>query len=267
MIGGGGAEAIGGTYSSGSLIRTAYNPGGSVQGYTESALDAAAGNSVYSWLFQQQALVDSMATKINNVTKIELKNTFPATTLGANLAKVAQIIINGKTTPSQHIPVLSLYHNQPHSFDTHGNQVALQNPMLLDLATSLSVFRKEMMEQGLWDDVLVMTHAEFGRGLFENDTLGTDHGKANSHFILGGRVAGGRFIGAAPDLNYAYNNPLNGITASAFAKGGPGMQAPDATTDFREIYATIIEGWWKGSSSLTSAVLGAAYNTIPILSS
>ena len=54
-------------------------------------------------------------------------------------------------------------------------------------------------ELGKWNDTLVLTYAEFGRRPKENQNNGTDHGSANVHFALGGRIAGGLY-GAAPDL-------------------------------------------------------------------
>ena len=55
---------------------------------------------------------------------------------------------------------------------------------------------------------------------------GTDHGTANVHFALGGRVKGGLY-GAAPRLD---------------------QLAPTAirryALDFRSVYATVLERWW-----------------------
>ncbi|WP_204377106.1 DUF1501 domain-containing protein, partial [Aquitalea pelogenes] len=43
-----------------------------------------------------------------------------------------------------------------------------------------------------------MSYAEFGRRPRENGNRGTDHGTANSHFLLGGRVKGGLYGQTAP---------------------------------------------------------------------
>ena len=75
-----------------------------------------------------------------------------------------------------------------------------------------------------------MTYAEFGRRAQENGSNGTDHGTANAHFALGGRVRGG-LHGAAPRLDrLASGNLVHAV-------------------DFRSVYATALERWWGVPSS------------------
>ena len=88
---------------------------------------------------------------------------------------------------------------------------------------------------------MVMTYAEFGRRPKENQSGGTDHGTAAAHFVAGGRVRGGLY-GAAPELNR-----IDGNGNLAFA------------VDFRSMYATVIDKWWRGDST---KVLGARHPTI-----
>ena len=73
---------------------------------------------------------------------------------------------------------------------------------------------------------LVLTYAEFGRRPRENLSGGTDHGTANVHFALGGRVAGG-FYGEAPALDRLPATATS-VTRSIFAR----------------VYATVLERWW-----------------------
>ena len=84
-------------------------------------------------------------------------------------------------------------------FDTHANQPATQARLLGELADGLNALQAALVELGKWDDTLVLTYAEFGRRPKENQNNGTDHGTANVHFALGGRVTGGLY-GEAPDL-------------------------------------------------------------------
>ena len=71
-----------------------------------------------------------------------------------------------------------------------------------------------------------MTYAEFGRRARENRSNGTDHGTASSHFLLGGRVRGGLY-GPPPALDRLDGNG----------------NLPHAV-DFRDLYATVLGGWW-----------------------
>ncbi len=82
-----------------------------------------------------------------------------------------------------------------------------------------------MKSHGLWERVLVMTYAEFGRRVAENGSLGTDHGTAAPHFLLGGRVRGGL---------YGEQPPLDDLRDGNLAH----------RLHFRSLYATAAREWW-----------------------
>jgi uncharacterized protein (DUF1501 family) len=135
-------------------------------------------------------------------------------------------------------------------FDTHANQ----NPnaangtyagLMGTLNDGLSAFYNDLRNQGLLEDTLVMTFSEFGRRISENGSQGTDHGAAAVMMVMGGRVNGGLY-GTAPNLNLDPANPTleNGAGDVRFE------------TDFRSVYAKIIEGWLGGDSR---AILGADF--------
>ncbi|MFB1501017.1 DUF1501 domain-containing protein, partial [Thiocapsa sp. N5-Cardenillas] len=86
-------------------------------------------------------------------------------------------------------------------------------------------FRETLERAGLWDRVLVMSYSEFGRRVAENASLGTDHGTAAPHLVLGGRVKGGLY-GDPPDLTALDGGDLR------------------YTTDFRRLYSTVAVNWW-----------------------
>jgi uncharacterized protein (DUF1501 family) len=116
-------------------------------------------------------------------------------------------------------------------FDTHSNQPGPHARLLKELAEGLAALRAALLEIGRWDNALVMTYAEFGRRPRENLSRGTDHGTANAHFVLGGRVRGGLY-GRAPGLSR-----LDGNGNLPFA------------VDFRDLYATVLERWWGVDSA------------------
>jgi len=70
--------------------------------------------------------------------------------------------------------------------------------MLREYGQSLSAFWKDMGER--MNDVMVVTMSEFGRTARENGNRGTDHGHANSMFVMGGGVKGGKVYGRWPGL-------------------------------------------------------------------
>jgi uncharacterized protein (DUF1501 family) len=144
---------------------------------------------------------------------------FPATPFGNAIRTAAQVIA-GKAG----VAALKVSLN---GFDTHSNQPGTQARLLKDLADGLTALKAALVEIGRWDSTLVMTYAEFGRRPRENRSNGTDHGTASSHFLLGGRVKGGLY-GAPPALN-----GLDGNGNLPFA------------VDFRDLYATVLDRWWR----------------------
>jgi len=89
--------------------------------------------------------------------------------------------------------------------------------------------------------------SEFGRRVTENGGGGTDHGQASVLFALGDCVTGGIY-GEMPDIG-----------------------APDSKgnlvfhTDFRQVYATIIDNWLQSPGDHVALLPGAPYTTIPFL--
>jgi len=105
-------------------------------------------------------------------------------------------------------------------------------------------FMKDLQRIGRADDVTVLAFSEFGRRAAENTSLGTDHGTANHMYVIGKQVKGGHY-GGIPSL-------------TDLDEGGNLKY----TTDFRRVYATLIEGWLKHSDS--KSLLAGDFKTFPI---
>lgn len=128
-------------------------------------------------------------------------------------------------------------------FDNHANQLGNHCALLHQLAESVAAFVHDLKRDRLLDRVLVMTFSEFGRTVKENGRRGTGHGAAAPMFLAGGTVKGG-LIGPHPSLTDLDN-------------GGPRFH-----TDFRRVYATVLDRWLGFDSE---AVLGVRYESIPVL--
>ncbi|QTD44666.1 DUF1501 domain-containing protein [Ottowia testudinis] len=79
-------------------------------------------------------------------------------------------------------------------WDTHANQGAATGSLannLRNLAAALVQLRSDFNQPG---DVIVVA-SEFGRTAAENGTRGTDHGHGNAMWLIGQRIAGGRWHG------------------------------------------------------------------------
>lgn len=130
--------------------------------------------------------------------------TFPGATLTFNTASsfemqclhTAQMIATDTQTNKLVIPVYKLHLG---GFDNHSGQKANHEDLLAQLGSGLSSLRAALKNKNLWDKVVVMTYSEFGRRVEQNGSAGTDHGTANCHFIMGGKVQGG-FYGKQPGL-------------------------------------------------------------------
>jgi uncharacterized protein (DUF1501 family) len=145
---------------------------------------------------------------------------FPPSRFGRKLEQVTKMIINGMDTP--------VYKVTLEGFDTHAGQLNPHNNLMNHLGGGLKAFSDAMKQAGLWNNVLVMTYSEFGRRVAENKSGGTDHGAAAPQLVLGGRVRGG-LHGKQPSLDPSilYDGDLV------------------HTVDFREMYATLAQRWWK----------------------
>jgi uncharacterized protein (DUF1501 family) len=141
---------------------------------------------------------------------------YPATPLGRSLSLAAQIV--GSKTQTK---ILYVQHG---SFDTHVNQKATQDRLLEQFSDAIKAFYDDLAAHGNDKRVLTMTFSEFGRRIAENANRGTDHGEASPLFLIGGGVKGGVY-GAYPGL------------------GDANMGNVPFQTDFRSVYATVLERW------------------------
>lgn len=96
-------------------------------------------------------------------------------------------------------------------FDTHGDQLNVQNALLPMLSQAVAAFYAATVELGVASQVTTFTASEFGRTLMPSNSgvIGTDHAWGNHHFILGGAVKGGQFFGQYPDLSLGGPNDAN----------------------------------------------------------
>jgi uncharacterized protein (DUF1501 family) len=92
-------------------------------------------------------------------------------------------------------------------WDTHQNQGNVNGQLanrLKEFSESIAAFWKDMGPDA--ENVTLVTMSEFGRTARQNGTGGTDHGRANVMFVLGGQVKGGKIYGTWPGLS---ENQLN----------------------------------------------------------
>lgn len=117
-------------------------------------------------------------------------------------------------------------------WDHHDDVIDNQAAMLPAIDNGLVEFYNALQALGVASQVTTFTTSDFGRTLTSNGK-GSDHGWGGHHFVIGGNVNGGQFLGSYPDIHP--DNPLD---------VGRGIYAP--TTSVDEYFAEL--ALWFGVS-------------------
>ncbi|MGH9842523.1 MAG: DUF1501 domain-containing protein [Blastocatellia bacterium] len=115
-------------------------------------------------------------------------------------------------------------------WDTHffqGTTDGLQAAQIELLARGLAAFDADLQRHR--DQVTVLAMTEFGRRVYENGSLGTDHGRGFAMMAIGNRINGGKVHGRKPELNVEDD--------SLFGPGGLLIHC-----DYRSVLAEILTG-------------------------
>ena len=108
---------------------------------------------------------------------------------------------------------------------------------------ALNAFQKDLGKQRNTGKVMTMVFSEFGRRVAQNGSAGTDHGTAAPMLLIGDNVQTG-LLGDHPSLSNLDEGDLK------------------FNTDFREVYAAILEDWMGADST---AILGKRYRNANVL--
>lgn len=173
---------------------------------------------------------DAYSSSSNSVT-------YSNNDLSRQLAIVARLIKGNLGT--------KMYMVTMEGFDTHENQNNDHPKLMNNLANALNEFYADLKSANKDNEVLSMTFSEFGRRVSENNG-GTDHGTAAPVMLFGPALNGNGFLGKDPDLQ---DLDLNGNL-----KHG---------TDFRSIYATLLESWLCLNPNTVDQILGDYYERMP----
>jgi uncharacterized protein (DUF1501 family) len=159
---------------------------------------------------------------------------YPNNGFGQALQAVAGAMVGGIGT--------RVFFVQTGGYDTHSAQNTNQangsyTQLMVTLNDGLTAFYNDLQRQGLLGDTMVLQFSEFGRRINENASAGTDHGAASVMLVMGGGVRGGIY-GTAPNLRITSDNPT-------LENSGNDVRYE---TDFRSVYARVIDQWLGGNS-------------------
>ena len=198
----------------------------------------AAPSAALAHILRVEGNVLAAAQKLN--ARHNFQTSFPAGDFGNQVRTAAQVAAQTRQAGGG-VAVLRL---SLAGFDTHQNQPGTHAVLLKTLAEGILALKAALTEIGLWEKSLVLTYCEFGRRARENQSMGTDHGTANVHFAIGGRVRSGLY-GQMPNLTRldGAGNLVHHI-------------------DFRQVYATVIERWWGLGGDASRAALGGRFQAM-----
>ncbi|MBA3827413.1 MAG: DUF1501 domain-containing protein [Taibaiella sp.] len=143
--------------------------------------------------------------------------TYPNTEIGKHMQIIGSLIASRAET--------RVYYVSHGSFDTHVNQKDRQNKLFAQLDEALTALVADLKKNDCFNDVVIMTFSEFGRRVGQNASNGTDHGTANSMFLMSGSLKKQGIYNPIPSLQDLDSGDLK------------------YEIDFKEVYATILGKW------------------------
>ena len=156
---------------------------------------------------------------------------------GPQIDLADQLDVAGRLVASDVAPAVVYVHGFG-DFDTHVEQPERHAQLLGEVDRGIAAFFAAAGDRA--DRAVVLTASEFGRRARGNG-LGTDHGSASSHLLIGDAVAGGRH-GEAPSLRSLDSN------------GNPVHRV-----DYRSVYASVLDEWLGADAD---SVLGGSFERL-----
>lgn len=166
-----------------------------------------------------------------------LKTVFPTGAFGSQLQQIAQIIqVRAALGVSRQIFFCGVG-----NFDTHADQLVLQNSLLASLSPALGAFYNATVEMGVQNSVTAFTMSDFSRTFQPNSNTGSDHAWGSHHIVIGGAVNGGNMYGTWPTLTL--NGPDDSGTNGRWVPSTGSVQ-----------YAATLASWFGVSSAQMSTI-------------
>lgn len=189
------------------------------------------------YLYKTLAQTISSADYIFNQSRLHAsQGTYPDTQLGKGLKTIASLIFSEINT--------KVYYISLGSFDTHVNQQAQQARLFTQLNDAVKSFTDDLKKNSRLEDVLLFTFSEFGRRVAQNASNGTDHGTANSMFLISGALKKKGILNEMPDLADLNEGDLK------------------FKVDFKNVYSTVLNNWLKANAD---DILGKHYTALDFI--
>lgn len=188
---------------------------------------------LYKTLIETSSSVSYIYDQSRIVKSTEI---YPDSAFGKNLKLIAELIGSGSET--------KVYYVSLSGFDTHAKQNPLQEKLLKVVSDGMKSLVNDLKKNNKFDQTLIMAFSEFGRRVKQNGSGGTDHGEANNLILAGGALKKKGFFNSIPDL-------------AKLSSGNIKFQ-----TDFRSVYATILNKWLKADDH---KILGSMFEKLDFI--
>jgi uncharacterized protein (DUF1501 family) len=187
---------------------------------------------------------DGIVAAIGATASASMNALFPSSatnTLSAQLKMVARMIEQQATFGMKR----QVFMVGMGGFDLHDFLATQHPPLLQKLSSAMKEFDDAMTSLGKGSQVTAFTASDFGRTLTSNGD-GSDHGWGSHHFVMGGAVNGGKFVGTAPEIGLTHNQQV-----------GSGRLIPSTAVD--QLGAELA-AWFGVSATDVKTVLPNAKN-------
>lgn len=161
---------------------------------------------------------------------------YPRQRFAQQLQRVAALICSGLET--------QVYYLSLSGFDTHVRQQVQQARLLQQYSQGMAAFVEDLRQHHRLSETLIMTFSEFGRRVGQNASDGTDHGKANNLWLIGGQLKQAGMYNPLPDLRELDEGDL------------------PWRIDFRQVYASLLHDWLGADDQ---QILRGRFHRLPIL--
>ncbi|UXX79464.1 DUF1501 domain-containing protein [Reichenbachiella carrageenanivorans] len=172
------------------------------------------------FLYKTAANTQNSAQYLYEKSKIyRSKHNYPNHKFGSDMKEISEMISSGVDAP--------IYYASLSGFDTHNNQLGRQERLLQMYSETMRIFADDLKSSDRWKNTLVLTFSEFGRRVTQNGSQGTDHGKANNLFLMGGGLKKQGLYNPLPNINQLDQGDLK------------------HEIDFKQVYSTVLNDWLK----------------------
>jgi uncharacterized protein (DUF1501 family) len=194
-----------------------------IQALEKLASGSKTDNENLDYLYKTLTQTNQSTAYIYEATKVyRSKQTYPGSAFGKSLKMIAELICSGVET--------EVFYTSLSGFDTHINQKPTQARLFNAYATGVAALVRDLEQNNRLKDTLILTFSEFGRRVKQNASNGTDHGKANNLWLIGGGLRKPGIYNEVPDLAELDNGDLQW------------------KVDFRQVYAEVLDNWMGADS-------------------